>query len=434
LSIYSNILRYTKTKNNRFILSTYFPVAAAFFQNIFILRLLGSDEFGSLNLIIFMVYSVKEILYFRIWESINKFLSNFKAENNIEKMKAYIKFSILIEFLTALASVIIIVSLGGFVVDFFYEGKINVYYLYLYSLILFIESPYEIFNAVLRIENKYEVLIKSNYVFPIFKMVLILSLLLFSSTILSAIIGFIVSSFIINAYMIISSYKEIGYMKGVSRTKLSILKAEKKSIIHFLTYSNVTGIIKVVQKRLDVLVVGYFLSLNAVAYYRMIKYLSDFIAFPLNPVYYNSFVTFNRLKSKGKFNVFKKLYLHYTRNSIIYGVLVFVFILLFNEVILDAYIKTYADSVRDTFIFYSAGVCLATISNFNYPLFTVSNNNKVAALIMIGAMIIQYAIILSFMPYGYGLITAGYGYFFSYVFWYICSNYFIIRNRKVIFA
>lgn len=434
MSIYSNILRYIKTKNNRFILSTYFPVAAAFFQNIFILRLLGSDEFGSLNLIIFLVYSVKEILYFRIWESINKFLSNFKAENNIEKMKAYIKFSILIEFVTALVSVIIIISLGGLIVDVFYEGKINVYYLYLYSLILFIESPYEISNAVLRIENKYEVLIKSNYVFPLFKMVLIISLLLFYKTILAVIIGLIISSFVINAYMIISSYKEIHYLKGLRATKLNILKAEKKSIISFLTYSNTTGLIKVVQKRLDVLVVGYFLSLNAVAYYRMIKYLSDFIAFPLGSVYYNSFVTFNRLKAQGKSYFFKKLFVRYTINSIIYGVSVFIFILIFNEIILDAYIKTYADSVRNTFIFYSAGVCLATISNFNYPLFSVTNNNKVAVLLMVCGMIIQYSIILIFMPLGYGLITAAYGYFFSYIFWYIFSNYFIIRKRKVIFA
>ena len=133
LTTYKNFYNATKTdalfrrllRNSSYLFSANVIVSGfGFVQSILLARFLGVEQYGLLALIMTYVMAVNQLLDFRVWETVIKYVSEFWVKGERERAWATVKLAYWIDFLTGVFAFLVAVLAAPLAASLLHRSEI----------------------------------------------------------------------------------------------------------------------------------------------------------------------------------------------------------------------------------------------------------------------------------------------------------------------
>lgn len=259
----------------------------AFLSIVIAARTLGGDIFGIFALITSFVLIVDKLVNFQSWMAIINFGIPFiKSENKKyreKKLFQLISFCVSIDFVTAIIGFLLAWTLSPYLSEYMKWGEDITFITRVASLCLlfkFTSFSLGIYRIYDKSKLQSNVLVSSS----IIKCSLFVLCALFDGSLLGFIFGFVISDVILSVLYVISSFKVI---KSEYNT-INIFKYGMRINCQYLNYvfwTNLSGLIDLPAKELDVMFVGYLTDERTAGVYKILKQIMNMIGRLVSPVY-----------------------------------------------------------------------------------------------------------------------------------------------------
>lgn len=258
-------------------------------------RILGVEIFGVFVLITTYVAIIDRLINFQIFHAIIRYGTHALEAGEKERFGRIIKFCISLDIGGAIAGAVVGMALAGIVAGYLRFSQEHAQYLFLFSLVVAVHLS-GVPTGILRLYNHYRVLalqgvIAACTVFLCLPIVWFLggglgSVLLVYA--LSQVVG--VVFLIVAGGVVLHRHGVLGFLKEPIRG----VRAENTGILRFIIYANIEGAVKVL-RQLDVFLINYLLSAEAVGIYRIARKLADTLSLAIDPFFHAIYPELNRL-------------------------------------------------------------------------------------------------------------------------------------------
>lgn len=279
-----------------------FASLLSIFSISFITKSLGMEKYGFIILIQGIVSLIDGIFNFQSWQGIIKFFPIVK--NDEKELKTLIKFSYILDLLTAFLAFFIIFVFNSLIVNFYnFTGEERI--------VLIIFSLYIIFNiqgtpiGILRSFDRFDYLRNQRVIVAIFNFILLgIGFLLKLSIFYFIGVYFltnVLNSFLLN-YFVMKELKR-RKIKGIFKEKFSF----NKEFFKFTCLTNFNSSLDIPIQYFDNLLIGKMLSLEQLGVYKICKTIAvvlDKVGTPLYQTLYPYFC--ERVIEKKYIEIFKK--------------------------------------------------------------------------------------------------------------------------------
>ena len=282
-----------------------------FFQAILVARLLGASNYGMLALIIAYVSIINQLVDFRVWETVTKYLAEFWVKEDKARALATVKCAYLIDFFTGVLAFLIVISSAPLVAKYIMHqhGAITLIRLYTFSLLF--RTVNGTSTAILRVFDKFSWLSLQSIFVSTFKFILVVTVFFLRYGIKSILAIYLISEaiggliFVVLAFNVINKAMREAYKKA----KISLLKYKFREMASILLHTNLTAFLKMAAIRIDEMLLGYFKTNTEVGYYKLAKTLVLILGKVSNPIYsviYPEIVKLWSVGSRENFKIFLK--------------------------------------------------------------------------------------------------------------------------------
>lgn len=386
-------------------------------QGILIARVLGVNEYGILGLITTYALFINQLVDSRVWETVIKFVAQFRSEGDSAKAAAVIKLSYLIDICTGTISFVLVLLTASLAAAIIVKDASMTQAIQLFGLSVLLTIPRDTSSAVLRINNRFRWLAYYNGTEAILRFVGIIMILINNGGITQILIVYLAASAFGTVTLLTMVYmirQEAGITK-ITTISLRILKPHKQEIAHFIVATNVSSILRLIRNS-DLLLLGYLFTPTEVSYYRIARQLTNFMNLPLNPVFNASFPEFAYLWHTKQFQTLKQavkriIQLAFTISASI-GIIFFVF----GQSILVLTVTENFLPALPVFQWLIIGTMFAVTTSSLHPLLLAAGKANKITWASTGGLLVQISLILS-LASSFNIVAAGIAYLSFYLVW-----------------
>lgn len=278
-------------------------VLCNFIQAVILGRSLGVELFGTYTLLLVFVETVTEFLNLNVDAALVKYVSEYRARNEINKVVAFVKGSYLFVGISAIVNIFVIAVLcSGAGMIFSIPDDLQIY-----ALILAFGKSSHLFDnlssSLLRVYDRFRLNSIIRITLAIVELATISSIAYFYPKNLPTIlVGVFVCHLLGGLIRNGAAWLECQPMLIKYRHEsFSLLKGQWREIRNFVLTNSGSRTIKVLHTRGDLLILGAFSSPQQVAYYSVAKKFASTILLLVDPVYSAIYPQLARLLAKRRF-------------------------------------------------------------------------------------------------------------------------------------
>lgn len=303
-----------KIKSNEFwknlFKNSFFAVigeGGASFINLFVIilliKLLGSEGYGVLTLAQTYTTMVDTIINVQCWRAVIKYGEAAKTQKKIKELYGYIKLGTIIDILTAILGTILsflLVNIVGKIMDWDSTMKLAAKIFSLVVISHFSGTP----TAVLRMENKFNLVSIQKIVASMIKFVVLIYILFFYKelTIMNGVIIYAITDVIANLLLVVMSIIVIHKNYGIKKVLHAKLPHDSKEFVKFTMWTTLADITDIPVNYFDVFILSK-LNLKLVAVFKVFKQCVFLISKLSTPIYQAIFPQFSKLTANDKLDV-----------------------------------------------------------------------------------------------------------------------------------
>jgi O-antigen/teichoic acid export membrane protein len=295
-----------------------------FAQSILIARVLGPHEYGLLALVMTYPTTVGQVLDSRAWEAATAYLIRYRAAGDHAKAAAVAKLCYLIDTATAVLAVAAVAATSQLAARLLLKNEALANLLLAFATTLLAGAPAGTSLVLLRVAGRFRAVALQNTVSAVIRFLAIVTALVQVGTLRSVVWAYVAAGAATALLALWSGSVGarslgLGGLGRVFTTPLGPLRRDIHGIARFLTVTSVSGLLKVVQRQGDILLVGYVLGPASAGFVRLARLFSDLLNVPVAPVYEASYPAFATLWRHGRVRELRALARKVTLSSSAFG-------------------------------------------------------------------------------------------------------------------
>lgn len=283
-------------KNASWLVSGNFLAAAIGFINVALsARILGVELFGIFVLITTYAAIIDRLVNFQVWQSLIRYGSQAIANKDNERFRRLIKFSGILDLGSALSGAAVGVILAPVVGALMGFDNQQILLLALFNLVT-VTHWAGVPTAILRLYNRYRTLALQNTVSALIALIGLLIVWFHGGDLVGVILIYGISQICGNVFLVFNGLKVLhkSEAKGFASVPLDGVRAENPGILKFIVYTNIESSVKIL-RQLDVFIIKYLLSSEAVGFYRIARRLADMLTMAIDPFFHAIYPELTRL-------------------------------------------------------------------------------------------------------------------------------------------
>ncbi len=266
-----------------------------------LIKLLGNDEYAILVLAQSYMSILDLIINLQSWQSVIKFGEEMRVKNKIDKYLEFIKLGSILDISTAILCGLISLFIAPLIGSIFNWSN----ELILCSQIFTAEIYFHFSGtpiAVLRLENKFNLVAIQKIVSAIIKLAVLLFILCMTSklSLITAVIIYVVTDIISHLILVIMFLTIIHKKWGIRRLLKSKIPENKGQFIKYTIWCTLGDAVDIPVLYLDVFVVSA-LKLELVTVFKVFKQIISVLSKLAAPIYQAIFPQFSTLVAKGEY-------------------------------------------------------------------------------------------------------------------------------------
>ena len=380
--------------------SNFFSTGLAFLRSIIIARGLGPGIYGTYAIVVAFVGLIQEFLNLNIGTALIKFGAVYHYENRNDKLMAFVKSGLLVSFIMAVISIIVIAILSFVSYDTFIDKPGLEWFIIAYAVAGSITYVNSISRGMLRLYYKFRMSSVIQMIMDVIETFAILVAVFFypknlNIFFVSIIITRFLNGFIGNLLAYYELKKEIGpYLSS----PIHLIKNERKTIREFIFGNSLGNSLKTIISQGDVLLLGILSGPAQVGFYSVAKKLAYSILTLSDPLVQSIYPQLSKLLAEKKFVEMKQMLIKVTTLALIPGLVFIGFSYFLSDwIITTVYGIEYLPATK-AFFFFVIGAVLGGATFWTLPLVQSLGIVKVRIIIYIATIFIGSALAYLLIP------------------------------------
>ncbi len=276
-------------------------------------RFLGLDQFGLFSLVISYVRFINNFVDLKISEASIKYISEYREKNDKERVRCFIKFFYLIDFLSGVVAFVLCIALAGVANSLFIKSGESFQYVLILSSTLLISTVNQNSHAILQSLKKF----RESALFRVFQNFLRITLISVAFFLGFGLKGFFVAylatAFINFAVLQISVHRTLRdeQMDGWVSANLGKIRNKMKEAAWFIMNTAISSSAYFsFSAHLPILLLGYFSGTEASGLYKVARSVARVLDKISGPVYSVVYPALARLGSNEAYKEIRKLIIY----------------------------------------------------------------------------------------------------------------------------
>lgn len=251
-------------------------------------RLLGAENYGAWGIAISWVGLVSQILSFRLWETVIKYLSQFVAADDEPRALAILKLCLAIDFVVATASFLVIALSANVAAAFVLHSRpdgADLIRLEAFNMLMGVSMS--VWMAVLRVFDRFRAI----SIYNVLSAAALFALWMIGLALGAGVAGLILAAAMLKACqtlaLAILAHRDLGKRFSGSWFAADIrsLRRFRREIGVMLFSMNIDALRKIAMGNADMLILGWLAGPAQAGVYRLAKQLASYFGRFTNPIY-----------------------------------------------------------------------------------------------------------------------------------------------------
>lgn len=403
-------------------------LAASVIQGILVARYLGPESYGILIMITVYTNTIHKLIDTRIWETVIRFVIQFRQSGEYQKAKAVVKLCYGINAMTSLTAFIIVFFTASLAAGLLIKNDSAASLVRLYAFSVLAAIPIDTSMALLRVADRYGWLAGQKLVICTARLVAVVAVL-FMGMGIQAILWIYLTEVAINGLSLLALSYQANRTLQIQEwwnASLSSLMDEGGRIFGFLTAMKMDVLFKLLQRNADTLLIGSWLTTTEAGYFRLARSITDLIAFPISPMYTVSYPEFNRFWQQRNFMALARLVRQLTFIAAVVAVVAVSGIFLAGDSLLTLTVGNAYLPALPILQWLAVGVGIAVATTFAHPLLLAMDRPRASATANGVGVVVQLLMLVILLPI-VGAVAGGMAYVGFYLVWVFVAGL-AIRN------
>jgi O-antigen/teichoic acid export membrane protein len=260
------------------------------------IRLLGADGLGLITVVMGFASTVNSILSFRMSELVVRYGGEYLEKGEKQKAAALIKAAALTETAVSLLAFVVVLILAGWAARTIAKTPDTELLFIIFGLGLLANFNAETSTGILQVTGKIRYQGTINLIQSIVSLGIVAAGFFLPNTLWVVLSAYLAGKVILGLGLFFTAQRELAQRLGAAWGRASLPSfAQSRDLIRFAVSSNISATIIKVFRESEPLWVGYFLSTEAVGYYKAAYALVSFLSVPADPLIAATYPEINRL-------------------------------------------------------------------------------------------------------------------------------------------
>ncbi|MCZ6554728.1 MAG: oligosaccharide flippase family protein [Candidatus Dadabacteria bacterium] len=307
-------------------------------QTVVIARILGVSDYGLLSLILAYVAVLNMFFDLKVWETATKYIGTYWETGEHDKARSMIKLSYILDIGSGVVAFIIAILSAKLISTYIIHSPEAYVFIWIYSISLFVDTANSTSDAILRVFDRFKNIAFINSFQKFFRLIVVVALLYSGLGIKGVLYGFILASFVgfsVRMWLVMKTLKH-NDLQGWLSADISLIRDQWKGIAWFLGNTSFIATLKTGNERyLGILILGYFVGKDAVAFYKIASSIASVVNRIVDPIYEAIYPELVKLASSNAIEDFKNMIKSTTKSLVLIIIPIGVIIIIFAEPIIS---------------------------------------------------------------------------------------------------
>lgn len=307
-------------------------------QTVVIARILGVSDYGLLSLILAYVAVLNMFFDLKVWETATKYIGTYWETGEHDKARSMIKLSYILDIGSGVVAFIIAILSAKLISTYIIHSPQAYVFIWIYSISLFVDTANSTSDAILRVFDRFKNIAFINSFQKFFRLIVVVALLYSGLGIKGVLYGFILASFVgfsVRMWLVMKTLKH-NDLQGWLSADISLIRDQWKGIAWFLGNTSFIATLKTGNERyLGILILGYFVGKDAVAFYKIASSVASVVNRIVDPIYEAIYPELVKLASSNAIEDFKNIIKSTTKSLVLIIIPIGVIIIIFAEPIIS---------------------------------------------------------------------------------------------------
>lgn len=307
-------------------------------QTVVIARILGVSDYGLLSLVLAYVAVLNMFFDLKVWETATKYIGTYWEKGEHDKARSMIKLSYILDIGSGVVAFIIAILSAKLISTYIIHSPQAYVFIWIYSISLFVDTANSTSDAILRVFDRFKNIAFINSFQKFFRLIVVVALLYSGLGIKGVLYGFILASFVgfsVRMWLVMKTLKH-NDLQGWLSADISLIRDQWKGIAWFLGNTSFIATLKTGNERyLGILILGYFVGKDAVAFYKIASSIASVVNRIVDPIYEAIYPELVKLASSNAIEDFKNMIKSTTKSLVLIIIPIGVIIIIFAEPIIS---------------------------------------------------------------------------------------------------
>lgn len=387
-------------------------------QTLIIARAFGAARFGTLAMILASVTLVGKLVDFRIWETVTKWVVEYRSRGEADKAKATVKLALFIDIGSAGVAFALTVASAPLAARFFPQHDSLADGITLYAWMLLLTAHADTARALARVASLYTLAGAQSFGVAAVRLGAVLWVLARGSDLREVLVALLVGSaleLVASVWLSRAAVRALE-LSGFIRVPLSCLREDRRRLGRYLAFTNGNALLKLMQRELDVVIVGGLVSSEMLGAYSLARAITDAMRFIAVPIYVTSFPTFARLWGEGAHARLRALFHSTLRASLAVAVVALLFVGLLSGPLVRAFFAPAYAAALPVLLWLAVGTAIEIATAVLQPLFMAAERPG-AVVTAIAASSAARVVAIVLLVAHFGAVGAGMAHVLSVAVW-----------------
>lgn len=350
--------------------SNFFSTGLAFIRSVVIARGLGPGIYGTYAIVVAFVGLIQEFLNLNVGTALIRFGAVYHTENRNDKLMSFVKSGLLVSFIMAILSILVIGLLCLISYDTFIDKPDLEWFIVSYAVAASITYVNSISRAMLRLHYKFRMSSIIQMIMDVVETVAIaLAVFLFPKNLNVFFVAIIITRFLNGFICNLLAYYELKKeLMPYLSAPMNLIRDERKSIIDFIFGNSIGNSLKTIISQGDVLLLGILTSPQQVGFYSVAKKLAYSVLTLSDPLVQSIYPQLSKLLAEKKYKDMKHMLVRITSIAAIPGFIFIVSAYFLNDwIIRTVYGVEYLPATQ-AFFYFVIGAVLGATTFWTLPL------------------------------------------------------------------
>lgn len=277
-------------------------------QSVVMARALGVAGFGTVGLVIAFVNVVGRLTSFRMHEFVIQYVSQYEAGDRSSRAAA-VKFAVGVEFGAAALAYIILWLAAPLGARWFVRNPEATFLIRLYGLAVLAGLVSETSQGILQLYGRYRRYSLASAVGAAVSLVGIVAAVALGYALAGVLVGLVIGALATGSILAACALIEVRHRLGAGwwKAPLDVLRARWRSVLVFVSSTNISATLSMIAKDGDVLWLGLFRSPTEAGLFRLAYSLAGLVFLPLGSLVQSIYPELARQAAQSQWEEFRRL-------------------------------------------------------------------------------------------------------------------------------